>query len=427
MNGNACRSLVLGGLEGNILKITLFRMLLMSMSLPISIIVLFWKEHGLSMFEVMALQAIFAAALALLEVPSGYTADCLGRKRAITAGIICDWIGVIVYSFSHGFSGFLAAELCMALGISLISGADEALLYDSLVKLGRENSFSRIWGKVRGCEMGFAAVGCAIGGCLAVSSYRLPFYMAAVLETGAVIAAFSLVEPQRHKLRAAAWTGLVQTARESLISNARLRWFLLYSAVFNGVLQIAFWMYQPYLQLCGNDTAYFGLLYFAMNVIAAFSAGRAHWLMQRMSAFAVALLLTAVTAVSLVCLGNIVFAGSFLFIFLHQAARGVGGIYFSTCINQSASSAVRATVISIGSLVSRLIYAAALLPMGLLVDSSGVLAGLNVLALGLLASGAMLAIWRPPGKPRRCMLPKQPEDELPEYPETMLDADLEHT
>lgn len=412
MNREAGRDRRFSGVAGNVLKVALFRMLLMSMCLPISIIVLFWQQHGLSMFDVMALQAIFAGALAALEVPSGYAADRLGRKRALVAGVALDWLGVVCYCASSGYSGFLAAELLMAAGISLVSGADEALLYDSLVQLERQSAFSRIWGRVRFGEMAFAAVGCVAGGCLAARGYRLPFYVAAVLELGAVLIALSLHEPARRSKQPGEGVGLLRSLRESLIGGKELRWFILFSALFTGVLQIAFWMYQPYFQLCGWEERDFGLFYGGMNVIAAAAAAGAHRMMQLLRGSVLVVMLTAVTVVSLVCLGNIVFAGSVMFIFLHQAARGVAGVYFSTCINRPASAEVRATVISIGSLVSRLLYAAALIPMGLLVERRGVAVGMNALAVLLLVA----AVWLTAGRPARLAEKSSVEPKEPDRP-----------
>ena len=41
------------------------------------IIVLFFQEHGLSLKEVMIIQAIYSLSVAMFEIPSGYIADIL--------------------------------------------------------------------------------------------------------------------------------------------------------------------------------------------------------------------------------------------------------------------------------------------------------------------------------------------------------------
>ena len=54
------------------------------------VIVLFYKENGLSMQDIMVLQALYSLALVIFEVPSGYFSDTLGRRNSLVAGsILC--------------------------------------------------------------------------------------------------------------------------------------------------------------------------------------------------------------------------------------------------------------------------------------------------------------------------------------------------
>ena len=61
-------------LKHNILKMHLLQAVLWFM-VAMPIIVLFFQEHGLSLTEVMTLQAIYSFSVAICEIPSGYIAD----------------------------------------------------------------------------------------------------------------------------------------------------------------------------------------------------------------------------------------------------------------------------------------------------------------------------------------------------------------
>ena len=63
------------------------------------IIVLFFQEHGLSLTQVMLLQAIYSLSVAILEIPSGYIADIFGRKKTIILSTIFTFIGGLKSSF----------------------------------------------------------------------------------------------------------------------------------------------------------------------------------------------------------------------------------------------------------------------------------------------------------------------------------------
>ena len=92
------------------------------------IIVLFFQENGLSMKEILLLQSLFSIGVVLFEIPSGYFSDVVGRKTTIVLGCIFGFLGLLTYSFSYGFIGFLIAELLLGLGTSFISGTDSAII-----------------------------------------------------------------------------------------------------------------------------------------------------------------------------------------------------------------------------------------------------------------------------------------------------------
>ena len=93
------------------------------------------QGHGLSMSQVLQTQALFAMTVAVLEVPSGYFADLFGRKRALVFGSLLNGIGFLWLLSADSFYDFMLYEFFLGVGISLISGADLALLYDTETQL----------------------------------------------------------------------------------------------------------------------------------------------------------------------------------------------------------------------------------------------------------------------------------------------------
>ena len=93
------------------------------------IIVLFFQDNGLNLQEIMILQACYSLSVGLMEIPSGYAADVLGRRKTLILGCILAFIGFSIFSISYNFWWFLLAEIFLGLGNSFISGADTALMY----------------------------------------------------------------------------------------------------------------------------------------------------------------------------------------------------------------------------------------------------------------------------------------------------------
>ena len=100
-------------LKSNIRKIYLYKVLF-GMIFPIPIMVLFWQDNGLSLTQVMILQALFAITVVFLEVPSGYFADLVGRRKTLFIAGNSLFFAVVVCSVGHNFYHFLIAEMLFA-------------------------------------------------------------------------------------------------------------------------------------------------------------------------------------------------------------------------------------------------------------------------------------------------------------------------
>ena len=81
----------------------------------IPVVVPFMESKGLDMAAILSLQAIFAAVIVLLEVPSGYLADVLGRKLTLVIGSLFYGIGNSLLVVADGFWGLAAFEICLCL------------------------------------------------------------------------------------------------------------------------------------------------------------------------------------------------------------------------------------------------------------------------------------------------------------------------
>ncbi len=116
------------------------------LSVSAAYLVPFFLERGLSLTEIFLLQSIFSVAVVLWELPSGYIADKLGRARTIQVSGPIAVVAMIAYGFSGEFWQMAACELLLAVANGLLSGADQALLYDSLKAEGKESEYER-WSK----------------------------------------------------------------------------------------------------------------------------------------------------------------------------------------------------------------------------------------------------------------------------------------
>ena len=98
--------------------------------------VLFLRSRGLDLLQIGILSSAFEASIVMFEVPTGYLADCKGRKPSVLLGLLIMAFSGLVYGLSHYFITFLIAEVLYGLGESFISGAGEAWAVDDMLAGG---------------------------------------------------------------------------------------------------------------------------------------------------------------------------------------------------------------------------------------------------------------------------------------------------
>ena len=322
------------------------------------IIVLFFRENGLSMCEVFILQSVFSIAIVVSEVPSGYLADVIGRKVSIIAGCILAFAGFAAYSLSYGFWGFLIAELFLGFSSSFISGADSAMIYDTLLETGSEDEYKKIEGRLLSVGNFSEGVAGLVGGFLAVISLRTPFYFEAAVTFFAIPVALSLVEPARHKHDNSEGSvkSILRIVKYSLHDHAEVKWLIIYSALVTVSTLTMVWFIQPYLKLVGLPLALFGVVWAGLQFsvgIFSFYAHKIELFVGR-KATLVSLIILTVIGYCLLSIFQSIWAIGFILIFYF--VRGISYPVMKDYINRIITSDIRATVLSVTSLVRRLIF-----------------------------------------------------------------------
>jgi MFS family permease len=98
-----------------------------------AVLVPFFRDWGgVPLGGILLLNAWFMAWNFLLEVPTGSVADRFGRKLSLCLGSALGVAGTLIYVSAPRIEVFVVGEIVFALSYTLNSGADEALLYDSL-------------------------------------------------------------------------------------------------------------------------------------------------------------------------------------------------------------------------------------------------------------------------------------------------------
>lgn len=328
------------------------------------IIVLFWQRNGLDTFEIYLLQTIFSIAVVIMEVPTGMVADRLGKRVSLVLGSTICALSWVLYAASSGFWPFVAAEISIAVGLAFMSGADSAMLYDSLSRLGRAREFRSREGSARSLQM--ISVGACMlpGGFIGEYSHRLAIGLSAIGPFLAFLVTLRMTDAG-HRVRHPTFSASLRSYRELMraalkfVAKHRLvRWYILFGAVLIASNRWLLWLYQPYMEQTGFPVWGFGVAFALFNFFAAAASRVAHRALDRLGSGRMLALLTALDVLPMLGMALVHHPLGWLFVFGHQAIRGFSRPLFSNWILRYTFEDKRATVLSLASFAQHLVFAA---------------------------------------------------------------------
>lgn len=322
-------------------------------------IILFFNEFGLDMMEIMLLQSVFGISLAIFEIPSGYFSDIIGRKKTLIISAFGSIIGFSLFAIGTNFWYLLVAELSLAIGASMNSGTDSALLYESLLSLKREDEYLQLEGKI-GASGNFAEGAAAIiGTYIAMFNIHYPYYAQVLLNVFGLIAILFLIEPKavQQKSSENKIKQLKSVINNAVNKNKELRGIIFLSGVIGIGTLTAAWFAQEYFKVVEVPLAYYGYLWAALQFIVGFGAWFANGLTSRLNFTTVSILIILGIAVSFFSLSISMSIAALFFIFVINFLRGIAEPYFKNLINKLTDPNFRATVLSIRGLLIRFSFA----------------------------------------------------------------------
>jgi MFS family permease len=367
-------------LESNIKKIYLFKFFRMFMVL-MAVLVPFFESKGLSMSQIYLLQSIFAFTVFVFEIPSGYLSDLMGRKSTLIVSSLLSGIGFLLFPLAQGFPLLAWGEVILALSVSLSSGTDTSLLYDTMEDLGSKRAHIKILGK----SMFYSSIGetvsalIASGFILFVNLNQLA-YISAFLSWIPLIIAFTFVEPSRNKMDKSKHVENIKYIYSGLFQHSKLLNLIILNTIFYTVATLfAVWMFQKYWQNLHIPIIYFGYLWALTNLAVALSAKYAHKVEKRVGSATSLAVIGLLPIVSYLGLGMIESIFGILFCLLFQVCRGFYRIILTDALNKRVTGDFRATANSVVQMGSRVLF----MCLGPLVGQSIDTVGISATALYL--------------------------------------------
>lgn len=342
-------------------------------------IVFLTLDRGFSLTEVTVAEGLFLVAVVALEVPTGAVADHWGRSKSLALGAMVLGVCVLLFALINSFALLLTSFLLWSLAATLMSGADSALLFDTLKAAGREGEYERLAGRGTALRWAGAALATLLGGPVAaLTDVSLTIYLGAATCVLTALAAFAIHEPVHRPAAgeshgtAGYWRSIGHAFGEAS-RDAGLRSVILLTGVTFAALESVGYLTQPYLVDRGIEV---GVLFSLLQVPLIFAGVLGSLFAVRMQARVG----NAGTLLGIPVAGSIFFAalaltpglGAYAVLPLVYVLSSSLQPLATGYINRRVGSARRATVLSIHSMSASLVLAALSPALGFTTDRWGI-------------------------------------------------------
>jgi MFS family permease len=377
---------------------------LMDFSMTAPIWVLYLRdERGFSMTQITFLEVPLFLLIVFAEVPTGAVADRYGRRISLVLASAILAVSMYVYGVADDYALILVSNLAWALAFTFRSGADTALLYDSLSALGRASEFQRIIGRLSALRSAAALGGLLLGAPIAAAtSYSFAIVLTAAIVAAAMGVALFMYEKPREAVAGSAgnvlkrsYVGTLNAGIHEVFDKPVLRTLFVFSAVMAaaaaGPLLL---LQQPWLTAHQVATSKLGLLQAAAHGAAVLSALAAAGLLARLgprSAFMILPLGLFLSCGLLGAVDHLLTGAAFLGI---ASMVGLHAPLLSDAMNRQIESERRATALSVSQMFSNVLMAMLWPVVGVSVDVVGLQPVFLAYALGALVLGGWsLRVW----------------------------------
>lgn len=346
-----------------------------------------YLDFGMTLEQFAILNSIWAASIILAEVPSGALSDMIGRKKMVVAAGIFMVIEMVVWGFAPTsdldllFWILAINRILSGLAEAAASGADEALVYDSIDEAGQKEDWAKILQKVTRWQSFAFMIALLTGGIIydpdvmnqacallgfensltQQDTMRWPILLNLVTAVLTLFSACALRETENYQskseflpLRAAflqTWNVALWIARTPFALLV-----ILAAATVDSVIRMFITMNSEYYRLISYPEVAFGIIGAVIALQGMVVARISREMTERFGPNQNFLIISVLALLSFIGIRFFIPHFGVIFSMLLFAAMGMTGFCTSYYLNKTADKSIRATLLSFKGLALNLGY-----------------------------------------------------------------------
>lgn len=353
--------------------------------------ILFFIQNGLSLLQIGLLESIFHGTNLLCEIPSGMLADRFSYKTNLYLARLSSIGSSILILFGQGnFWIYSIAMMVNAWSYNFDSGTSTAFLFDSAVEAGQKDRYLQISSFLSGVAEVTRTLGTVVAGFFIHGALAWTYYIAIGLSLISILLIFLMKEPESKSDERSHLTlkRILEVVKQEWQEKPVLfYWMLTYQLV--GTIMCMFYYYyqQKISDLASWQVSLIMLIGSGFNLLAVYLASQ---IGKKWNSNQVFPILVALTGLALFLVGvKTPFAYLSVYLLTNAFYAVYQPIYYND-LQAYLPSSVRATMLSINSMMFSLSMILIFPLTGWFIDSCGFVAVFIVLGLVTLFSFPLL-------------------------------------
>lgn len=356
-----------------------------------SLWILFFIQNGLSLLQIGLLESIFHGTSLLCEIPSGMLADRFSYKTNLYLARLSSIGSSILILFGQGnFWIYAIAMMVNAWSYNFDSGTSTAFLFDSAVEAGQKDRYLQISSFLSGVAEVTRTLGTVVAGFFIHGALAWTYYIAIGLSLLSIFLIFLMKEPESKSDERSHLTlkRILEVVKQEWQEKPVLfYWMLTYQLV--GIIMCMFYFYyqQKISDLASWQVSLIMLIGSGFNLLAVYLASQ---IGKKWNSNQVFPILVSLTGLALLLVGV---KTPFAYLSVYLLTNALYAVYQPIYYNDLQAylpSSVRATMLSINSMMFSLSMIVIFPLTGWFIDSCGFVAVFLVLGLITLFSFPLL-------------------------------------
>ena len=355
--------------------------------------ILFFIQNGLSLLQIGLLESIFHGTSLLCEIPSGMLADRFSYKTNLFLARLSSIGSSMLILFGQGnFWIYAIAMMVNAWSYNFDSGTSTAFLFDSAVEAGQKDRYLQISSFLSGVAEVTRTLGTVVAGFFIHGALSWTYYIAIGLSLLSIILIFLMKEPESKSEERNHLTlkRILEVVKQEWQDKPVLfYWMFTYQLVGTIMCMFYFYYQQKISDLASWQVSLIMLIGSGFNLLAVYLASQ---IGKKWNSNQVFPILVALTGLALLLVGV---KTPFSYLSVYLLTNALYAVYQPIYYNDLQAylpSSVRATMLSINSMMFSLSMIVIFPLTGWFIDSCGFVAVFIVLGLLTLFSFPILMI-----------------------------------